>query len=91
MINVYRFVEDIECTEYWKASEELKERTKEAVNDFLEKTTLEYQWLSDEYVAFEDEDIAGELEEELERVLEEVYDTLIEELEEEEEEEDEEF
>ena len=82
MINIYNAIEDLNCTEYYKKENELKELIDDTISDFLTSKNIDYEYLSDSHIMFSDEEIEEELEEELENILDEVYTNFIEELEE---------
>ena len=82
MLNIYNYVEDLNCTEYYKQENELKELIDDTVSDFLTSKNIDYEYLSDSHIMFSNEEIEEELEEELENILDEVYTNFIEELEE---------
>lgn len=85
MINIYSLVEDLECTEYYDYSQELKERLRDTVGGFIEEKNIDednYMFVSDSHLIFEENE--EEYEDELRERLECVYEDLMEELEEDE-------
>ena len=80
MINIYNAIEDLNCTEFYKHKKRLKELIDEAVSDFLNSKKIEYEYVSNCHIVFEEEQ-EEELEEEINNILDEVYESFIEELE----------
>ena len=63
MINIYNAIEDLNCTEFYKHKKRLKELIDEAVSDFLNSKKIEYEYVSNCHIVFEEEQ-EEELEEE---------------------------
>ena len=80
MINIYNAIEDLNCTDFYKHKKRLKELIDEAVSDFLNSKKIEYEYVSNCHIVFEEEQ-EEELEEEINNILDEVYESFIEELE----------
>ena len=47
MINIYNAIEDLNCTEYYKKENELKELIDDTISDFLTSKNIDYEYLSD--------------------------------------------
>lgn len=80
MINILSRLEDLECTEFYKNSDKLKELLKDGVIDYCSSNGIEFSWVSDSHIILDEED--DDVEVEIEDVLDDIYFNFIDELEE---------
>lgn len=80
MINVLSRLEDLECTEFYKNSDKLKELLKEGAVDYCSINGIGFSWVSDSHIVLDEED--DDVEIEIEYLLDDIYFNFIDELEE---------
>lgn len=83
MVNIYSYVEDLECTEHFDKAEELKELLKDEFEEFCSSQNIDYTWLSDSHIQVEDEEDEESIEDDIKIALTCVYDSFMERIEEE--------